>query len=107
MSINPAKLAEDPARSRLGRGLAALIGDMAAETSVDRPSRGQRRLPTAALRPNPRNPRRTFHDAELDELVASLRERGIIQPIIARPSRGGVWWVLSMLPRIPLLYALC
>ena len=75
MSINPAKLAEDPARSRLGRGLAALIGDMAAETSVDRPSRGQRRLPTAALRPNPRNPRRTFHDAELDELVASLRER--------------------------------
>jgi ParB family chromosome partitioning protein len=65
-----------------------LIGDMAAETSVDRPSRGQRRLPTAALRPNPRNPRRAFPNAELDELVASLRERGIIQPIVARPVPG-------------------
>ena len=88
MSVNPGKLAEDHARSRLGRGLAALIGDMAAETSVDRPSRGQRRLPTAALRPNPRNPRRAFPNAELDELVASLRERGIIQPIVARPVPG-------------------
>jgi ParB family chromosome partitioning protein len=87
MSANPAKLADDHARSRLGRGLAALIGDMAAETSVDRP-RGQRRLPTAALRPSPRNPRRAFPDAELDELVASLRERGIIQPIVARPVQG-------------------
>jgi ParB family chromosome partitioning protein len=85
MSANPGKLAED--RSRLGRGLAALIGDMAAETSVDRP-RGQRRLSTASLRPNPRNPRRNFPNAELDELVASLRERGIIQPIIARPVQG-------------------
>ncbi|HEX8809664.1 MAG TPA: ParB/RepB/Spo0J family partition protein [Xanthobacteraceae bacterium] len=87
MSANPGKLAEDHARSRLGRGLAALIGDMAAETSVERP-RGQRRLPTAALRPNPRNPRRAFPNAELDELVASLRERGIIQPIVARPVQG-------------------
>ena len=88
MSVNPGKLAEDHARSRLGRGLAALIGDMAAETSVDRPRGGQRRLPTAALRPNPRNPRRAFPNAELDELVASLRERGIIQPIVARPVQG-------------------
>ena len=87
MSANSGKLVEDPTRSRLGRGLAALIGDMAAETSVDRP-RGQRRVATASLQPNPRNPRRVFADAELDELVASLRERGIIQPIIARPARG-------------------
>ena len=87
MSANSGKLTEDPTRSRLGRGLAALIGDMAAETSVDRP-RGQRRLPTASLQPNPRNPRRVFANAELDELVASLRERGIIQPIIARPVQG-------------------
>jgi ParB family transcriptional regulator, chromosome partitioning protein len=77
----------DSARSRLGRGLAALIGDARAESSVDRP-RGQRRLPTDALRPNARNPRRAFADAELDELAASLRERGIIQPIVVRPVRG-------------------
>jgi len=89
MSANPGKtaMAEDSTRSRLGRGLAALIGEMAAETSVERP-RGQRRLPTSALQPNARNPRRAFPNAELDELAASLRERGIIQPIIARPVRG-------------------
>jgi ParB family chromosome partitioning protein len=81
-------MAEDATRSRLGRGLAALIGEVAAESgSVERP-RGQRRLPTGSLRPNARNPRRVFSNADLDELVASLRERGIIQPIIARPVRG-------------------
>jgi ParB family chromosome partitioning protein len=80
-------VAEEAARSRLGRGLAALIGDVGAESSVERP-RGQRRLPIASLRPNARNPRRVFSNTELDELAASLRERGIIQPIVARPLRG-------------------
>src|SRR5277367_3511933 len=80
-------MAEDASRSRLGRGLAALIGEVSAEASAERP-RGQRRLPTGALRPNARNPRRVFSNAELDELAASLRERGIIQPIVARPMRG-------------------
>jgi len=80
-------LAEEAARSRLGRGLAALMGDVGAESSLERP-RGQRKVPVAALRPNARNPRRIFSDAELDELAASLRERGIIQPIVARPLRG-------------------
>ena len=80
-------MAEEAARSRLGRGLAALIGDVRAETSVERP-RGQRRLPTGALRPNARNPRRAFAEAELEELAASVRERGIIQPIIVRPLRS-------------------
>ena len=80
-------MAEEATRSRLGRGLASLIGDVGAESSVERP-RGQRRLPTGSLRPNARNPRRAFSNTELDELAASLRERGIIQPIIARPLRG-------------------
>ncbi|HMK70906.1 MAG TPA: ParB/RepB/Spo0J family partition protein [Xanthobacteraceae bacterium] len=80
-------MAGEATRSRLGRGLAALIGDVRAETTLERP-RGQRRLPTAALRPNARNPRRVFSNSELDELAASLRERGIIQPIVVRPARG-------------------
>ncbi|MGA3307280.1 MAG: ParB/RepB/Spo0J family partition protein [Xanthobacteraceae bacterium] len=80
-------MAEEGTRSRLGRGLAALIGDVGDESSVERP-RGQRRLPTGSLRPNARNPRRAFANAELDELVASLRERGIIQPIVVRALRG-------------------
>ena len=45
-------------------------------------------MPIEFLRPNPRNPRRNFSDAELDELAASIRERGIIQPIVVRPVRG-------------------
>src|SRR5262249_15552597 len=82
-----AAMAEEGTRSRLGRGLAALIGDVGEESSVERP-RAQRRLPTSALRPNARNPRRSFAAAELEELAASLRERGIIQPIVVRPLRG-------------------
>jgi ParB family chromosome partitioning protein len=80
-------MADEAARSRLGRGLAALIGDVGTEASVER-RRGQRKLPIGALRPNARNPRRIFPDTELDELAASLRERGIIQPIVARAVRG-------------------
>jgi ParB family chromosome partitioning protein len=80
-------MAEDAARSRLGRGLAALIGDVGTESSAERP-RGQRRAATSSLRPNARNPRRVFAETELDELTASLRERGMIQPIVARPVRG-------------------
>jgi ParB family transcriptional regulator, chromosome partitioning protein len=82
-----AAMAEEGTRSRLGRGLAALIGDVGEESSVERP-RAQRRLPTSALRANARNPRRSFAAAELEELAASLRERGIIQPIVVRSLRG-------------------
>ncbi|HEX4829117.1 MAG TPA: ParB N-terminal domain-containing protein, partial [Xanthobacteraceae bacterium] len=69
----------DDGRSRLGRGLAALMGDVGAEaTTTPERARAQRRVPIEYLRPNPRNPRRNFPDAELDELVASIKERGII-----------------------------
>ena len=77
----------DDGRSRLGRGLAALIGDVGAETATVERTRSQRRVPIEFLKPNPRNPRRNFSDAELDELAASIRERGIIQPIVVRAAR--------------------
>src|SRR5437867_3113651 len=75
-------------KSRLGRGLAALIGDVGEETKKTERSRSQRRVPVEFLSRNPRNPRRDFADAELDDLAASLREKGIIQPIVVRPVRG-------------------
>jgi ParB family transcriptional regulator, chromosome partitioning protein len=82
-------MAEEPTRSRLGRGLASLIGDMGAETgATPERARSQRRVPIEFLRPNPRNPRREFPAAQLDELAASIKERGIIQPIAVRSSRG-------------------
>jgi ParB family transcriptional regulator, chromosome partitioning protein len=78
----------DETRSRLGRGLAALIGDVGQESQAAERIRGQRHLPIEFLRPNPRNPRRAFSEAELDDLVASIRTRGVIQPILARELRG-------------------
>jgi ParB family transcriptional regulator, chromosome partitioning protein len=83
-------MAEEPTRSRLGRGLASLIGDMGAETNAppERPRAGQRRVAIEVLHPNPRNPRRHFAVAELDELAASIKERGVIQPIAVRPAPG-------------------
>src|SRR5262249_55099705 len=83
-------MAEETTRSRLGRGLASLIGDMGAETNVAASERvrSQRRVPIEFLRPNPRNPRRDFAGAQLDELASSIKERGIIQPIAVRPVRG-------------------
>jgi ParB family chromosome partitioning protein len=80
------EMADDAARSRLGRGLAALIGDD--ETPPMERARTQRKVPIESLRPNPRNPRKTFSVAELTELSDSVRERGIIQPIVVRPVAG-------------------
>jgi ParB family chromosome partitioning protein len=78
----------EEARSRLGRGLAALIGDVGAETAIVERARSQRRVPIEYLKPNPRNPRRHFSDTELDELADSIRQRGIIQPVVVRAMRG-------------------
>jgi ParB family chromosome partitioning protein len=81
-------MAEEAAKSRLGRGLAALIGDVGDENAALERTRSQRRVPIEFLRPNPRNPRRLFAEAEIEELAASIRERGIIQPILVRTARG-------------------
>jgi len=87
--LNPRELAmAEEARSRLGRGLASLIGDVGREAAhLERP-RAQRKVPIEFLKPNPRNPRRDFADAELRELADSIKQRGVIQPIVVRPLRG-------------------
>lgn len=83
-------MADESGRSRLGRGLAALIGDVGEEGGAAPAARSgaQRRVPAAFLRPNPRNPRRSFAEEELEELANSIRERGIIQPIVVRAVAG-------------------
>ena len=74
--------------SRLGRGLATLIGDVGDDgPKVDR-GRAPRRVPIEFLRPNPRNPRRSFSQTELDDLSNSITEHGVIQPIVVRAVRG-------------------
>jgi ParB family chromosome partitioning protein len=64
------------------------MGDVGEETKKVEQGRNQRRVPIEFLRPNPRNPRRNFPEPELEELAASMRERGIIQPIVVRPVQG-------------------
>jgi ParB family chromosome partitioning protein len=87
--LNPRELAmAEEARSRLGRGLASLIGDVGGEAAhLERP-RAQRKAPIEFLKPNPRNPRRDFAEAELRELADSIKQHGVIQPIVVRPVRG-------------------
>lgn len=71
----------------LGRGLAALIGEVGAEIGTMQGTNkgGSRKVPVEFLSPNPRNPRKVFEDTELQELTQSIKDRGIIQPIVVRP----------------------
>jgi ParB family chromosome partitioning protein len=75
----------DENRPRLGRGLAALLGDAAVSSAAQESvARGARRVPIEYLKPNSRNPRRSFDDDQMESLAASIREKGVIQPIIVR-----------------------
>ncbi len=72
------------ASPRLGRGLAALLGEAA--LSPGAPSRTV--LPLTALEPGPFQPRTSFDEAALADLTASIRQQGVLQPILARPNPG-------------------
>ncbi|MBO1906067.1 ParB/RepB/Spo0J family partition protein [Microvirga sp. 3-52] len=77
-------------KSRLGRGLAALIGEVGDEMgNLERKGFVPRHVPVEFLRPNPRNPRKLFDDADLQELTQSIKDRGIIQPIVVRAVMPG------------------
>lgn len=73
-----------PQRSGLGKGLDALIpaGESASGGG------GILQVPLDAIKPNPRQPRVAFDPQELDELAASIREHGILQPLIVSPDKG-------------------
>ena len=81
-------MVDDSHRQRLGRGLAALLGEAADGDAGAERERRPRRVPIEFLRANPANPRRSFGEAELEELTASIREKDIIQPILVRPVPG-------------------
>lgn len=82
----------------LGRGLSALMADVqpmpeaAAEASARQPDL---RLPIEKLKANPNQPRRYFAPDVLEELAASIREKGILQPLIVRPVAGGDYEIVA------------
>ena len=81
-------MAQDNTKRRLGRGLAALIGEETTEEAVVADARTLKHIPVEFLVRNQRNPRRRFDDADLGDLTNSVREKGLLQPIMVRPLPG-------------------
>lgn len=80
--------ARDGSQKRLGRGLASLLGEPAAALPVQPPPSSDgdiRTVPITALEPSPFQPRRSVRQESLEELIASIRERGVLQPLLVRP----------------------
>jgi ParB family transcriptional regulator, chromosome partitioning protein len=82
-------------KRRLGRGLAALIGDDVVEAASPEDFRGLRHLPIELLHPNPNNPRKTFREEELEDLARSIREKGLLQPLVVRQRDDGEYEIVA------------
>jgi len=91
-------MADETSKQRLGRGLAALIGEMdqpvapqgtASDEGTAGPIANDRVVPIESIAPNPNNPRRQFTDSELEDLSNSVAEHGVIQPILVRSAPSG------------------
>ncbi len=82
-------MTDDTKGQRLGRGLSALLGDTEFEMGPSPHTAGAPpKLPIEFLTPNPFQPRKNFENAALDELTASIKEKGVLQPIVVRPIAG-------------------
>lgn len=100
----PAAKKKPPA---LGRGLGALMGETRREEPVVAPVRGEAgsaaaqvtsglaTLAVSDIEPHPEQPRRHFDEAALEELAASIAQRGVIQPVIVRPLSGGRYQLVA------------
>jgi ParB family transcriptional regulator, chromosome partitioning protein len=82
-------------KRRLGRGLAALIGDDVVEAAAPEDFRGLRHLPIELLHPNPNNPRKVFAEEELEDLSRSIREKGLLQPLVVRQRDDGEYEIVA------------
>lgn len=81
--------------NRLGRGLASLIGDLDEPGKENEVSLGSETIPIDSIKASKANPRRAFDDAELDELAQSIRERGLIQPLLVRPVKNDGYEIVA------------
>lgn len=85
-------MSDDVSKRRLGRGLAALIGEIDQSAPVGdvraESVNADRHVPIEFISRNPRNPRRQFNETELQDLANSIRQHGIVQPVVVRKSVG-------------------
>lgn len=81
--------------NRLGRGLASLIGDLEEPGQDAEVALGSETVPIDSLKASKANPRRAFDDGELDELAQSIRERGLIQPLLVRPIKNDGYEIVA------------
>ena len=81
----------------LGRGLSALMADVTeAETQpAQSGENSERRVPIEQLEPNPEQPRKRFEQGDLDDLAASIKEKGVIQPLIVRVLDNGRYQIVA------------
>lgn len=92
---------EEARKKGLGRGLSALLGDVASVEDEapgrSQPQKGLQTAPVDLIHPNPDQPRKTFDKDELEDLAASISEKGILQPIIVRPdpSHDGAYQIVA------------
>ena len=82
-------------KRRLGRGLAALIGDDTTEEALIQDIRSLRHVPIELLHPNPNNPRKYFAEEELESLAKSLKDKGLLQPLVVRPRNDGSFEIVA------------
>ncbi|MCG8359980.1 MAG: ParB/RepB/Spo0J family partition protein [Kiloniellales bacterium] len=90
-------MTEQARRNQLGRGLSALFGEDGADyTSLDR-VRASKDVPIGQLHPNPKQPRRRFDDEATQELAASMKTAGVLQPILVRrhPERASDYEIVA------------
>lgn len=82
-------------KKRLGRGLAALIGDDTSEEAVIQDIRSLRHMPIELLHASPNNPRKSFGEEDLRDLAQSIKEKGLLQPIVVRPRDDGEYEIVA------------
>lgn len=84
-----------PKRTGLGKGLDALIPSGEAKPSLSGVGGGPTQVPIDAIQRNPRQPREKFDTEELENLAASIREHGVIQPLIVSPGADGAYVLIA------------
>jgi ParB family chromosome partitioning protein len=105
ISVPPAATPANQAKRKppaLGRGLGALLGETRREEALvaergepGAAASGLALLPVAEIEPHPDQPRRHFAEEALDELAASIAQRGVLQPVIVRPLRSGRYQLVA------------